>query len=166
MLWRWAWVAALVTGAVVWGLIFYAIWRFRRRSDDEVPVQTRYNLPLEIFYTIAPIVMVVVFFFHTERTQNIILRARPDPDHTVYVVGQQWTWTFNYLPGYPVPTPDDKVVYTVGEAGAATDARAARRQDRHLQAALARRDPRLRGARLPDEDGRHPRARRTTTSSR
>jgi cytochrome c oxidase subunit II len=118
VLWRWAWVALLATGAVVWGLIFYAIWRFRRRSDDDVPVQTRYNLPLEIFYTIAPIVMVVVFFVHTERTQNLIREPVPDPDLTVYVVGQQWTWTFNYLPGYPVPTPDDKVLYTVGEAGA------------------------------------------------
>ena len=69
-LWQGAWLAALATGVVVWGLIFYAAFRFRRRSDDDVPVQTRYNLPLEIFYTIAPIVMVVVFFFHTERTQN------------------------------------------------------------------------------------------------
>ncbi len=117
VLWRWAWVALLATGAVVWGLIFWAIWRFRRRSEDDVPVQTRYNLPLEIFYTIAPIVMVVVFFVHTERTQNLVREPVPDPDLTVYVVGQQWTWTFNYLPGNPVPTPDDKVVYSVGEAG-------------------------------------------------
>jgi len=118
MLWRWAWVALLATGAVVWGLIFYAIWRYRRRSDDDVPVQTRYNLPLEIFYTIAPIVMVVVFFVHTERTQNLVREPVPHPDLTVYVVGQQWTWTFNYLPGYPVPTPGNKVLYSVGEAGA------------------------------------------------
>ena len=117
ILWRWAWVAALLTGAVVWGLIFYAIWRFRRRSPDDIPVQTRYNLPLEIFYTIAPIVMVVVFFVHTERTQNAIREDVPPPDLTVYVVGQQWTWTFNYLPGGKVPTPDDKVLYSVGEAG-------------------------------------------------
>jgi cytochrome c oxidase subunit II len=117
VLWRWAWVAALLTGAVVWGLIFYAIWRYRRRSDDDIPVQTRYNLPLEIFYTIAPIVMVVVFFVHTERTQNIIQEPVPNPDVTVYVVGQQWTWTFNYLPGGTIPTPDDKVLYSVGEAG-------------------------------------------------
>jgi cytochrome c oxidase subunit II len=116
-LWHWAWIALLATGAVVWGLIFYAIWRFRRRSDDDIPVQTRYNLPLEIFYTIAPIVMVVVFFVHTERTQNLVRAPVPDPDLTVYVVGQQWTWTFNYLPGGPVSTPDDKVLYSVGEAG-------------------------------------------------
>ncbi|HEX4471634.1 MAG TPA: cytochrome c oxidase subunit II [Nocardioides sp.] len=117
LLWRWAWVAALATGAVVWGLIFYVIWRFRRRSDDEVPIQTRYNLPLEIFYTIAPIIMVVVFFVHTERTQNLIREDVPPADLTVYVVGQQWTWTFNYMPGGDIKTPNDQVLYTVGEAG-------------------------------------------------
>jgi cytochrome c oxidase subunit 2 len=117
LLWRWAWVAALATGGVVWGLIFYAAFRFRRRSDDEVPVQTRYNLPLEIFYTIAPIIMVVVFFVHTERTQNAVRAEIPDPPVTVYVVGQQWTWTFNYMPGGEINTPGHQVLYSVGEAG-------------------------------------------------
>jgi cytochrome c oxidase subunit 2 len=117
LLWRWAWVAALATGGVVWGLIFYVSWRFRRRSDDEVPVQTRYNLPLEIFYTVVPIIMVVVFFVHTERTQSAVTEDVADPDVTIYVVGQQWTWTFNYLPGGEIDTPNDRVLYTVGEAG-------------------------------------------------
>ncbi len=94
-LWQGAWIAALITGVVVWGLIFYSVWHFRRKSDDEVPIQTRYNLPLEIFYTIFPIIMVVVFFSHTVRVQNIVLDD-PEPDNTVYVVGAQWQWTFNY----------------------------------------------------------------------
>ena len=117
LLWRWAWVAALATGAVVWGLIFYASWRFRRRSDDEVPVQTRYNLPLEIFYTVAPIIMVVVFFVHTERTQSLLTKDVPNPDVTIYVVGQQWTWTFNYMPGGEINTANQQVLYSVGQAG-------------------------------------------------
>lgn len=117
MLWRYAWIAALLTGALVWGLIFYSAFRFRRRSDDEVPVQTRYNLPLEIFYTIAPIIMVVVFFVHTERTQNEIREDVPPADLTVYVVGQQWTWTFNYMPGGDVNTSGNQVLYSVGQAG-------------------------------------------------
>ena len=95
-LWQGAWIAALITGVIVWGLIFYAIWRFRRRSDDEIPVQTRYNLPLEIFYTIAPVLMVIVFFAHTVKTQNYVLdEDRPD-DVCMEIVGQQWSWTFNY----------------------------------------------------------------------
>src|SRR6478609_3465685 len=95
-LWQGAWVAAMVTGIIVWGLIFYAIIRFRRRSDDEIPVQTRYNLPLEIFYTIAPVIMVVVFFAHTVETQNYVLDKDRKNDNCMEIVGQQWSWTFNY----------------------------------------------------------------------
>ena len=95
-LWQGAWIAALLTGLVVWGLIFYSIWRFRRRSEDEIPVQTRYNLPLEIFYTIAPVIMVIVFFAHTVKVQDIILDDDLPVDNTIEVVGQQWSWTFNY----------------------------------------------------------------------
>ena len=95
-LWQGAWIAALVTGVVVWGLIFYAIWRFRRRHEDEVPIQTRYNLPLEIFYTIAPVLMVIVFFFHTVKAQDAVLDDDVKIDNTIEVTGQQWSWTFNY----------------------------------------------------------------------
>jgi cytochrome c oxidase subunit II len=94
-LWHWAWVAALITGAIVWGLIFWSVWRYRRRHDDDVPVQTRYNLPLEIFYTIAPVVMVVVFFYWTVNVQNAVLQDTTE-DVEVNIVGQQWSWTFNH----------------------------------------------------------------------
>ncbi len=96
-LWQGAWIAALATGVFVWGLIFYAVVKYRRRHDDEVPIQTRYNLPLEIFYTIFPIIMVIVFFDHTISTQNAVLNNPDDKvDNTIYVVGQQWQWSFNY----------------------------------------------------------------------
>ena len=106
-LWQGAWIAALATGVVVWGLIFYVVIRFRRRSDDEIPIQTRYNLPLEIFYTIAPVVMVVVFFSHTVRTQNIVLEDEVPPDNIIEVTGQQWSWTFNYGLGEMDNSADD-----------------------------------------------------------
>jgi cytochrome c oxidase subunit II len=100
-LWQGAWLAALLVGALVWGLIIYCAIRFRRRSDDEVPVQIRYHLPIEILYTVAPIIMVIVFFFFTVQTQNTVLAAATDDHghaaHTVDVVGQQWSWTFNYV---------------------------------------------------------------------
>ena len=95
-LWQGAWIAALITGGVVWALMFYALIRFRRRSDDEIPVQTRYNLPLEIFYTIAPIIMVIVFFAHTVETQNYVLDDDRPVDNCMEITGQQWSWTFNY----------------------------------------------------------------------
>ncbi|RLV49440.1 cytochrome c oxidase subunit II [Nocardioides mangrovicus] len=111
-LWQWAWLAAIIVGVVVWGLIFYAVIRFRRRSDDEIPVQTRYNLPIEIFYTIAPVVMVVVLFTFTVRVQDKVLpndQNAPRPDAKILVVGQKWSWTFNY-----VDAADGKTVHEGG----------------------------------------------------
>jgi cytochrome c oxidase subunit 2 len=113
-LWKWSWVAALITGVVVWGLIFWVIFAYRRRSEDEIPVQTRYNLPLEIFYTIAPIMMIVVLFHATVVTQNEVLDEVDDPDHTIEVVGQQWSWTFNYSSDRDVT--GGQVAYSSGTA--------------------------------------------------
>ena len=39
-------------------------------------MQTRYNLPIEIFYTIAPVMMVIVFFYFTVDTQNKVAARR------------------------------------------------------------------------------------------
>jgi cytochrome c oxidase subunit 2 len=99
-LWMWSWLAAMITGVVVWGLIFFVSVRYRRRSETEIPIQTRYNLPIEIFYTIAPIMMVIVFFYFTLDAQNKVIHEDNNPDETVTVVGQQWSWTFNYNLGY------------------------------------------------------------------
>jgi cytochrome c oxidase subunit 2 len=86
-----------------------------RRRDDEIPVQTRYNLPIEILYTVVPIIMVLVLFYFTVRVQDHTLAAASESgkaDHTVTVVGQQWSWTFNYDKD---PALDGKT--TVFEAG-------------------------------------------------
>jgi cytochrome c oxidase subunit 2 len=98
-LWVWMWIAALAVGVLTWGLIIYAMIRFRRRSDDEVPVQTRYHMPIEILYTAVPLIMVVVIIFFTWKTQDEVL-AQPSggtAQHTVHVVGQQWSWSFSYI---------------------------------------------------------------------
>ncbi|MGI9155280.1 MAG: aa3-type cytochrome oxidase subunit II [Marmoricola sp.] len=97
-LWHWAWLAAILTGLLVWGLIFYSVIRFRRRSDAEIPVQTRYNLPIEIFYTVVPVMMVIVLFFFTVKVQDVVVPASAGtPAHTIDVVGSRWAWAFNYV---------------------------------------------------------------------
>jgi cytochrome c oxidase subunit 2 len=97
-LWQGAWIAALAVGVVVWGLIIFASVKFRRHEGDGLPKQVRYHLPVEILYTFVPFVIVGVLFFFTVRDQNKILdvdTASP-PAHSITVVGQQWSWTFNY----------------------------------------------------------------------
>jgi cytochrome c oxidase subunit II len=96
--WQWSWVAALIVGVLTWGLILFAAIHYRRRDDDEIPVQTRYNLPMELLYTVAPVIVVLVFFkFVIDTQQDVNATDEGEPDHVIKVVGQQWSWTFNYI---------------------------------------------------------------------
>src|SRR3954454_17785710 len=36
-----------------------------RKKNDELPPQIRYNLPIEVLYTIVPFVVIAVLFFYT-----------------------------------------------------------------------------------------------------
>ena len=97
-LWIGAWIAALGVGALVIGLIVWCAAAYRRKQDDnELPVQLRYNIPIEILYTVVPIFMVVVLFAYTARDEATLLERRADPDVVVNVVGKQWSWDFNYV---------------------------------------------------------------------
>lgn len=96
-LWVGAWIAAFIVGFLVWGLIIWAVIRYRRRSADEVPTQVRYNLPIEVLYTVAPFVIIFVLFYHTVVTQEEMLPEDQPGQEEILVVGQQWSWSFNYL---------------------------------------------------------------------
>ena len=97
-LWIGAWIAALAVGALVIGLIVWCAAAYRRKQDDnELPVQLRYNIPIEILYTVVPIFMVVVLFAYTARDEAKLLDTSQPADVTVNVVGKQWSWDFNYV---------------------------------------------------------------------
>jgi cytochrome c oxidase subunit II len=99
-LWQGSWIAAWCVGIVVWGAIIAAVIFFRKRSD-RVPDQVRYNLPIEILYTVLPFIMVGVLFYFTARDENYIDALPPHPDVVVNVTGFQWSWEFQY-PQYKV----------------------------------------------------------------
>ncbi|HEY5981609.1 MAG TPA: cytochrome c oxidase subunit II [Microlunatus sp.] len=94
-LWLGTWIAAGAVGILVWGLIGWAVLRYRHRANL-LPRQNRYNLPMEIMYTIVPFVIIGVLFYFTVVAQNKVLAKSPEPDVTIQVVGQKWSWTFNY----------------------------------------------------------------------
>lgn len=97
-LWNGSWIAALSVGVIVWGLTIWCVIAYRRRKGDpEVPPQFRYHLPLEVMYTAVPLMMVAVLFYYTAVTQAEILNLDEEPDHTVEVIGKQWSWDFNYV---------------------------------------------------------------------
>ena len=111
-LWTNSWIAAWLIGALVWGLIGFAVIRYRRRPGDKTPEQVKYNLPIEILYTVAPLIIILVMAVFTWRDQTELTRLTDRPTHTVGVVGFRWSWTFNYLEEgvYEVGTPGERPV--------------------------------------------------------
>lgn len=103
--------AAAAVGVLVWALIGYTLVRFRKR-DEELPAQVRYNLPIEVLYTVLPFVIIAVLFYYTAVGENKVNKLTRNPDVTVGVVGFQWNWQFNYI--------DDKVQTTGDPAHRAT----------------------------------------------
>ena len=72
-LWIGTWIAAGAIGIAVWGLIGWAALRYKS-DHNEMPRQNRYNLPMEIFYTVAPFVVIGVLFYYT-----CLLYTSPSP---------------------------------------------------------------------------------------
>ena len=97
-LWNGSWIAALVVGGITWGLMIWAVIVYRKRKGDEkLPVQTRVNLPLELMYTIVPLIMIGVLYKWTAEDMIAIQDTSAPVDVHVQVVGKQWSWDFNYL---------------------------------------------------------------------
>ena len=105
-LWQGSMLAAIGVGAIVWALLAWSIVRYRRRSgpSEGLPGQRSDNVPLEVFYTLTPIVIVAVLFGFTVFTQEKVTALAEDPDVVVEATGYQWQWQFRY--------PDEGVVVT------------------------------------------------------
>lgn len=105
-LWVTSWIVLLVVGVITWGLTIWAAIAYRRRkADTGLPVQLRYNMPIEVFYTVVPLILIIGFFAFTVRDQTAIETRVENPDVTIEAIGKQWAWDFNYK---------DEDVYSVG----------------------------------------------------
>jgi cytochrome c oxidase subunit 2 len=106
--WQNAWILAWIVGGITWALMGWVALRYRRKSDDELPRQLRYNMPLEALYTFTPVVIVLALFFFTARDSADLTRLTNDSQHTVGVIGYKWAWAFNYVEegAYDMGTPE------------------------------------------------------------
>ncbi len=112
-LWVNSWIVLLGVGVITWGLIIWAAVVYRRRKNHSgLPVQLRYNLPIEVFYTLLPLILVLGFFAFTARDQASIEAPIAEPDVEIEVWGKQWSWDFNYV---------QEDVYEAGIQGQETD---------------------------------------------
>lgn len=110
-LWSTSWMVLLLVGLLTWGLILWVAVVYRRRKGQTgLPVQLRYNMPIEILYTVIPLIMVIGFFAFTARDQAAIEAPIENPDVQIEVFAKRWAWDFNYLN----EGPNGDGVYTQG----------------------------------------------------
>jgi cytochrome c oxidase subunit 2 len=100
-LWVTSWTVLLGVAVVTWALMLWAAIVYRRRKGQTgLPVQMRYNMPIEIFYTVVPFILILGFFAFTARDQAAIEQDPGDPDVRIEAFGKRWSWDFNYLTEY------------------------------------------------------------------
>ena len=107
----WAYWLSWPVMIVVAGLLLFVIIRYRRRSDDEMPVQSHGNPMMELIWTTIPVILVVLVAIPTVRsifaTQSYV--EPTEDDIVVHVTGYQWWWKFEY-PEEGIRTANELIV--------------------------------------------------------
>ena len=68
-LWQGFSIGAAIIGTLVVALVVWVVVRYRRRGDA-IPKQVQYHIPLELTYTIVPILIVFGLFAATMVVEN------------------------------------------------------------------------------------------------
>lgn len=110
-------VIAGIVFLVVEGILFVAVFKFRRRGN-QIPSQTHGNTNLEIAWTIAPALVLAVIAVPTVR--GIFESYHPQREGTlqVRVIGHQWWWEFQY-PELGITTANE-IRFPVGQRATLT----------------------------------------------
>lgn len=106
----------------MWTLILIAVFRFRRTQENAAArSQKANNPPLEIAWTVAPLVLVVGLFVFTYHIEASVEALAANPPIGVHVNAFRWGWTFTY-DGGPTITGNSsnppEMVLPVGETAA------------------------------------------------
>ncbi len=102
---RWGTIVFIVVEAA----LIYTIIKFRRREGQPEPKHVHGNTTLEIMWTVAPAIILVLIAVPTVRT-IFRTQAKAVPDALqVEVIGHQWWWEF-YYPEYGIRTANELYV--------------------------------------------------------
>jgi cytochrome c oxidase subunit 2 len=104
------WLMVAIT-IFVFLLLVYVVWRFRASANPNSS-QTSHNTPLEIAWTVVPVLILLVIAIPSFRLIYYQDRA-VDADMTINVQGRQWYWHYAYpdhgnftFDSYPVANED------------------------------------------------------------
>lgn len=92
----------IVTGAaglLVAVLVITFAVKYRRRVEGERTARILGSLRLELFWTITPLLIFMVFFVWGARVYMAVARPPQGPMEEVFVVGKQWMWKVQHPDG-------------------------------------------------------------------
>ncbi len=86
----------VITGIVIFValLLLWVILRYNAKANP-VPSKTTHNVPLEVLWTVLPVVILIVIAIPSFKLLFYLNRTA-DPDMTLKVSGYQWGWTYTY----------------------------------------------------------------------
>jgi cytochrome c oxidase subunit 2 len=80
---------------VVFALMFYSIFKFRRSNGAKPDVNFHESTLIEIIWTIIP--FIILLFMAIPATKTVLdMKDTSNPDLTVKVTGYQWGWRYDY----------------------------------------------------------------------
>jgi cytochrome c oxidase subunit 2 len=90
-------LAGIAVFVVVAGLIFWCAFAYRRRDPSVRQAATFHeNKPLEIAWTVIPILIVIGLFVKTYIVEAEVEKIAPKPAEIVDVAAYRWSWRFAY----------------------------------------------------------------------
>jgi cytochrome c oxidase subunit 2 len=87
------WIVTAITIFVL-ALLLICIFRFNARANP-TPSRTTHNTPIEVMWTIVPVIILVLIAIPSFRLLFTELDV-PTPDLTVKATGKQWYWSYAY----------------------------------------------------------------------
>ncbi len=87
------WLMALVTVFVA-ALLLFVVWRYRA-SKNPVPSRVSHHTALEVTWTLAPVLLLVIIAIPSFRLVYFEDRTEA-ADLTIKVTGHQWYWEYSY----------------------------------------------------------------------
>jgi len=75
-------------------MLLIIIFKFNAKANP-TPSKTSHNTPLEVIWTVIPIVILIVFAVPSMKLLFFMDKAQ-NPEMTLKVIGHQWYWSYQY----------------------------------------------------------------------
>ncbi len=88
-------IICVVIFVVVFGAMFYSIFKFRKSKGAKPDVNFHESTLIEIIWTIIPFVILLAIAIPATKTV-LDMKDASNPDMTIKVTGYQWGWRYDY----------------------------------------------------------------------